>query len=268
MVISKRTFVSFDELCPYQCKFCFSYGITRDRIRTTEEIVNSISNDDFDVIYVSQKNDNFANPFRGLTLCQQLFRKYTSNLFIITRNVLSDDEITELGKLKSHMLTKNRHMFVAISLNALASINLCENENVVCTPEERIDFIKRLANKGFMPILMLRPVFPDSIIPVGECLQIIEQTHQYISCVVSSGLGINSDILKRLSMKESDFIYNECQDYLQGAIDCDIKFVNVDYEIKQIYEKCSSLNVAIFDHSMPALNYILKIIHKSSHMHL
>ena len=106
---------------------------------------------------------------------------------------------------------------------------------------------------------MLRPVFPNEIIPVKECLQIIERTHQYISCVVSSGLGVNNSILDRLKKGESDFSYYQNQEYLQGAIDCEIKFIDVDFELKKIREKCHELDVTFFEHSMPSLNYVAKL---------
>lgn len=257
MKISKRAFVSFDELCPYQCKYCYTYGIKRDKFRKPEEIVDSISNDEFDIIYVSQKNDNFSDPLKGLNLCRLLFERYNCNLFIITRNVFNDDELKELEKLRLNVQRANKCLFVAISLNSIDSIGVCEDIMRVPNPEERIDFIKELADKGLMPILMLRPVFPNNIIPIDECLQIIDRTFPYVSCVVSSGLGINSDILNRLGMKEGDFAYNTNQEYLQGAIDCEIKFVNVECEIAKIRQKCQSLNVPMFEHSMPALNYIV-----------
>ena len=257
MKISRRTFVSFDELCPYQCKHCYTYGIVRDNFRTIEEIVESISKDDFDVIYVSQKNDNFSNPLRGIDLCHRLFKRYRTNLFIITRNVFNDDELKELDKLKEYLNQANKQLFIAISLNALESINVCESAGKVCSPNSRIDFIKKLSDRGYTPILMLRPIFPDNIIPVEECLRIIDLAHKHVSCIVSSGLGVNDDILERLGMKESDFSYNQSQEYLQGAIDCEIKFIDVTTEMEKIRKKCHSLNVAFFEHSMPALNYIM-----------
>lgn len=256
MMISQRTFVSFDEPCPYQCKHCYTYAIKREKIRTFEEIVDSISNDRFDVIYVSQKNDNFAEPLKGLELCYALFKRYNRNLFIITRNTFNQEEIEVLKNLKTEMQRYNKQIFIAISVNAIESINICENIKKVCTPHERIKFIKKLSKENLSPILMLRPIFPNQMIPINECLNIIEKTHQYVSCVVSSGLGINTDILNRLGKKEDDFLYSKNQEYLQGAIDCEIKFIDVDYEIKKISEKCRELDVPLFEHSMPALNYV------------
>lgn len=256
MIIKKRTFVSFDEYCPYECKHCYTYGITRDRIRNIDEIIDSISSDDFDIIYVSQKNDNFSNPRRGIMLCQALFERYKQNMFAITRNVFSEAELAELVSLKQKMANVSKHFFIAVSINATDSISVSENTAKTCTPKQRVAFIKALSEKGFKPILMLRPIFPDRMIPVDECLQLIDELHPYISCVVTSGLGVNADILSRLGMHESDFVYSNNQEYLDGAITSEIRFIDVDYELQQIHEKCAEVGIPVFLHSMPAINYI------------
>lgn len=80
-----------------------------------------------------------------------------------------------------------------------------------------------------------------------------------VSCVVSSGLGVNDSILSRLGMKESDFSYKENQEYLQGAIECEIKFVNVEKELAALHKKCTSLGIPMFEHSMPAINYVMNM---------
>lgn len=259
MKIRDRVFVSFDEPCSYQCKHCYTYGIKRNRIRSTKEIVESIENERFDVIYVSQKNDNFSDALKGIDLCRSLFTKYNSHLFIITRNVFNSHEITELENLQRQMKLSNKNIFIAISLNALESIAVCENADKVPSPEKRIEFIKKLSERGLNPILMLRPIFPNKIIPTDECLRIIDAVCPYVSCVVTGGLGVNDDVLERLGMLDSAFSYNKDQEYLQGAIDCEIKFVDVQEELEQIYNKCQSLNIPLFSHSMPAINYISEI---------
>ena len=256
MSIKNRAFVSFDELCPYECKHCYTYGIARGKNRSIEEITDSISSADFDVIYVSQKNDNFSNPMRGITLCHSLFERYKKSLFAITRNVFSETELAEFLELKREMSDASRHLFVAVSINATNSISVSEETSRSCTPNQRIEFIKALSEKGFKPILMLRPIFPNRVIPIDECLHLIDVLHPYISCVVTSGLGVNSDILSRLGMHESEFTYIENQEYLDGAIDSEIKFIDVDYEIQMIREKCTEYGVQVFAHSMSAINYV------------
>lgn len=255
-MFEKRAFVSFDEPCFFQCKHCYTYAIKRDRIRTVNEIVDSISNEAFDIIYVSQKTDNFSDPNRGLDLCEKLFSKYKKDLFIITRNAFNDSELERLSTLKKNMNLHNMDLYIAISLNAIDSNSVCEDVHRVCTPEKRIDFIRKLSQKGFKPILMLRPVFPDKNIPVNECLKIIDCCAPYASCVVSSELGVNNDVLKRLGLGKADFCYLENQEYLQGAIDCEINFVDVRKELNIIQKECEKLNCCFFSHSMPALNYL------------
>jgi len=105
---------------------------------------------------------------------------------------------------------------------------------------------------------MIRPLFPNNIIPVSEIGEILSNCHDYLSCVVASGLGVNEHILKRLGLKENDFVYNESQEYLQGAINCEIKFVDVTKEMEHVKKECLNFNLALFEHSMPALNYLFE----------
>lgn len=257
-MINERAFVSFDNYCPFQCKHCFSYGIEREKERSIDEIVNSLDGNSFDVIYVSQKNDNFYDPQRGLQLCKKLFNKYKSNIFIITRNVFNNEQLSELDNLRRVLDEQNKKIFIAISLNAIESIGVSEDTTKVPSPNQRMEFIKALGDRGFEPILMLRPIFPNSIIPISETIRIIEKTQKSISCVVASGLGVNNKILQQLGMKENDFLYNDDQEYLLGAIDCEIRFIKVCSELSRIKEKCKSLNIPFFEHSIPALNYLLE----------
>ena len=231
--------------------------------------MNSIENDTFDVIYISQKNDNFSNPYKGMELTRQLFRKYKTNVFIITRTVFDKKQLRELDELSKEVNDAGKMMLVAggfisyelvaVSINAIDSISICENPDLVATPMRRISFIKELSAIGLHPILMLRPVFPNEVIPVAECEKLIEATSNDVSCVVSSGLGVNDSILSRLGMKESDFSYKENQEYLQGAIECEIKFVNVEKELAALHKKCTSLGIPMFEHSMPAINYVINM---------
>ena len=257
MTYKKRTFVSFDEPCKYQCKHCYTYGINRTKYRTNQEIVESIKDDDFDIIYVSQKNDNFSNPQRGLELCEQLFEKYHCSLVIITRNVFSKDDIDRLILLKKRMNSCLCELFVAVSLNAIKSINICEKTNTgVPSPEDRIRFLNDLGRLGINTMLFLRPIMPSEFIPTSESFQIINEVKETISAVVVGMLGVNSDVLSRVGLTKEDFKYLENYEYLQGAIETEMDFIDVDKEICEIKSYCKKHGIPCFEHSMPAINYL------------
>lgn len=255
-MISRRVFVSFDEPCFYQCKHCYTFGIERVNYRSINEIVDSIGNEEFDVVYVSQKTDNFVNPQDGLKLCESILDRYKKDLFIITRSVLNVTNLNRLKRLKNKANALEKDVFIAVSINSLQSSSFCEELQRVPSPSERIQFIKALSGVGFKPILMLRPVFPSRFIPVEECIHVIDLCEPYISCVVSSGLGVNDNVLNRLGLEQEELSYSNNQEYLQGAIDCEIKFVDVSYEMSMIKDHCNKRHIRFFEHSMPALNYL------------
>lgn len=255
MKIESRALVSYDEYCPFECKHCYTYGIKRDEFRTLDEIVESISNLSFDVVYVSQKNDNFAIPEKGIHLCERLFEKYRCNIFAITRNVFDDHQLTQIVMLANRMKQEGKRFFIAVSIPALKSSAITENVFKVPSPEDRLDFMKRLYIKNIPTIAMIRPLYPNEIVPLDELYELIDVCSKNSHCIVSGGLGVNEDILNRLGMEANDFSYNDTP-YLQGAIDCEIKFVNVTLEMQAILIKCKISGIPFFEHSLPALNYL------------
>lgn len=256
MRISKRAFISFDAPCKFNCKFCYTYGIERNKIRTIDEMLSDLDDIKFDVLYVSQKNDNFSDVSAGIDLCVQAYNKFKRHIFIITRNAFNTEQVLQLKNLKKQMQNDGKQLFIACSINALSSWTKYENESSVPSPEKRIEFLELLSQNGLNPILMLRPVFPSNIIPSDELLEIIDRAKGNISCIVTGGLGVNDDVLNRLGLEEKDLCYSQDQEYLQGAIECEIKFVEVKRELELISRKCDDINIPLFMHSMQALNYL------------
>lgn len=259
MNIKSRAFVSFDGLCQYHCKHCFSYDVVQpDPPRTIEQIVASIQDDHFDVVYVSQKKENFIDPDEGLELCEQIFSRYNCHIVIITRNVFDAEHQSRLKNLYNRMKMHNKHLFAGISLLGLTSSNFSEQITAIPVPEERIQFAVGLYRLGIPSMLLIRPLFPEHIIPLSELKSIVDEVAGNISCVLSGALMVNEGILNRLGLCDSDLKYLEGgeSEYLDGAISGSMRFVDVRNEMQQLKEYCNSKGVPFFEHSLPAINYI------------
>lgn len=255
--LKTRELVSFDGPCPYKCKHCYTFGLNEeDKKLSINDIVKSLEGKDFDVIYVSHNKENFVNPAEGIELCRELFNKYHKDMIAITRNVFNDEELEDFARLNEEMNKTNKILCLAVSIPALESIAITEGEGIIPSPQKRIDFLKRAKDKGLRTVLVIRPLFPDRIIPIEEPLRLIEECKDFVDCVLSSGLAVNDTILKQLNMQENDFDYldGDNSNYLIGAVG-DAKYIDVKDEIQQIKEKCNSLNVKVFDHSMEALKF-------------
>ena len=256
-VLRTRELVSFYGPCLYNCKHCYTFGLNEENKNLTiDDIVKSLENKEFDVIYVSHNKENFINPKEGIKLCKELFNRYNKDMIAITRNVFSEEELDDFVELYNLMKSKGKLLCLAVSIPALDSIEVTEGTGIIPTPQKRIDFLKRAKLKGLKTILVIRPLYPNKIIPIIEPLQLISECKDFVDCVLSSGLAVNDSILKQLEMKWEDFTYLEGNnsEYLLGAID-NTKYIDVKEEIQQLKNKCESLNVKVFDHSMDALNY-------------
>ena len=135
----KRTLVSFRGRCPMHCKHCYTYDLDEREEKTISEIVEETGHESFDIIYLSQKYENFYDESQGLALCQGLYDKYQKDIFIITRSYLSDGLIERLGNLNRRMQQQCNQLYIAVSLCADDSYTITENQMVCPTPHKRLE---------------------------------------------------------------------------------------------------------------------------------
>lgn len=254
-----RALISFEGKCPMNCKHCYTYDLDLQMddldINTT---VKKLTSESCDIIYVSQRYENFWDEDRGYLLCSELYSKYHKDIFIITRSYLSDDMIQKLCCLNDLMCREDNTLFLAVSVCADESYGITENPELCPTPIQRLSNLQRAHICGIKTVLMLRPIFPNEIIPVTECTSLISQFSKCIDAVVTSGLIATERILKRLQISKKDLSYLPSGDstYLADLKADDVLYLDVEDELQEIERQCSIENIPCFRHSMPALNTI------------
>lgn len=253
-----RVIIGFDGTCPYDCKHCYVQGLDRgDKRRSINELIGSIEDEQFDIIYLSQKYENFFCEQAGFELSKSLYEKYRKDIYIITRCELSEDTITKLSELNTQMLENGHHLMIGVSFCAYQSYRKSESE--MCPePERRINCLRNLHNKGIATILLLRPIFPDKFIPVKEVQGIIYNAADYCDCIISSGLIASPKIMDRLGIdyEHTKFLEKGDSSYLDDIDDEEFSFLDVEDEIEVIKETAETVGKPFFRHSMLALNYI------------
>lgn len=251
--------ISFDGRCPLKCKYCYTYDLQcSEKKRNAEELVNSLSDQNCDIIYVSQTFENFYDQNAGIRLCRDLYSRYKKDIFVITKSCLTDQSILKLVKLNELMKGNGNQLYFGVSVCSDNSYTRVEDERCCPSPDARISNLERLHPLGIKTLLILRPVFPTEIIPIEECTNLIKKAAPYINAVVSSGLIVTSNILLKLGISKRNIIYmdNGDTDYLANIDKDKIKFVEVKNEMKIIQEYCEKINVPFFTHTLPALNDI------------
>ena len=256
---NSRALISFEGKCPMNCKHCFTYELdTQPPNDDIPTIISNLSPKDCDIIYVSQRYENFYDEDRGYSLCNELFAKLHKDIFIITRSFLSDNMLQKLCVLHQKMRSEGNNLFLAVSICADKSYTVTENEDICPTPSQRMQNLQRAHTCGIKTVLMLRPIFPNSIIPVSECTALISQFSKCIDAVVTSGLIVTDGILERLQIDKHTLSYMPDGDssYLSNLKGKDILYLDVETELHEIERSCSIAGIPCFRHSMPALNSI------------
>ena len=253
-----RAFVSFQGRCPMNCKHCYTYELN---YKEQEDIFKDIDGDNIrscDIIYVSQKYENFYDEKKGMIFCEELYKKYKKDMLIITRSCLSNEIMQQMVKLNNNMLHDGHKLYLAISICANRSYSITEDAKICPTPQKRLHNLQRAHNYHIKTLLLFRPIFPDTIIPVNECIELLEQSIDFIDAVVSSGLIVTDSILDRLGLKNVNFRYLEKGDssYLADLPKDDVRYLDVEKELSSIQKACESRKIPFFRHSIPALNYL------------
>lgn len=259
MLYKTRVMVSFDGDCPLHCKHCYTYELQKTKKqRNMKEIVSDISGKQFDIIYVSQSYENFQSGEEGIALCKALYECYKKDIFIITRSELKETILNQMQELNKEMNRNGHCLFLAVSVCADESYGITETIDLCPAPEIRLENLKKAHERGIKTLLLVRPVFPDTVIPVKECIQLIEKSKNYISAVVSSGLIVTKRIEERLDLKDKNVKYlaNGDSEYLADLDRENVRYLDVKEELKAIESYCQKSQIPFFLHSMPALNYV------------
>lgn len=255
----RRVLVSYDNECPFRCRHCYTFELPQSgKLRTADEIVNSLKDEEFDIVYVSQRTENFINQEAGVLLCEKLYDRYKKDVFIITRCVLEDAYIERLRELNESMKTERRQLFMGVSICANKSYKEIELGKGVPSPKERADFMKRMKELGIKTVLFLRPIFPNEMIPLQEYFEVIDECKDGIDAIVLAGLMVSKKISEELGICYEDIAGNVDMEseYLAGAKDFEMRMVDVQDEITAIEGYSRNKNIPFFRHSLPALSTI------------
>jgi len=254
-----REFASFSGECPFQCLHCYTFcnGYENESFPYVDCIINDLQNKmPFDIIYVSGHKENFIDIDLGLELVEQIFFNFNCDILVTTRNVFKVHQLKRLARLNEEMKSQNRNLFFCVSLPAMDSYKKLEPNVLIPSPAERIEFIKNLHEYGIVNFLTIRPLCPNSFIPISEILRIIDSCYLYTNLVISSGIVVDKTILNRLHGFPRNFKYTS--GHLMECLNNDIEmqYVDVDEELFVIQQKCDEMNLRLFNHSLPAISYM------------
>ena len=254
----KREFVSLNGRCPYACLHCYTYDLNYDweQLSTIDEIIDDLKKKTFDIVYVSGHRENFIDVDLGIELTQKIYDNFKCDILITTRNVFDDEQIEKVVNLNQLMKKENKSLYFCVSIPALDSYKKLEPSKMIPTPNERMEFLKRLHSKNIYTMLTIKPLCPDNFIPIKEALEIIENCHEYSNVILSSGIVVNDAIIERLKANKIDFQGKSGK--LMECLNNEIEVVHVDVanELEQISELCKKYSVPFFEHSLPAIEYL------------
>lgn len=257
-MISNRELVSFSGKCPLKCKHCFTKEIVDEceAENEVEDIIEQLSGKEFDVVYVSHYKENFYNPEKGIRLCEEIYKLYKCDICVTTRCTFSGGLLARIRNLNNEMRENGNNLTFCISVPAYDSYTMLEDETLIPTPQQRIDFAGQLKNMGITSMVTIRPLFPANYIPTDEIHKIIDGCKGKVDAILTGGVYVTEFILKELGIEREAFTYNkkEMSEYLIG-VEKEFDAVNVEKELRDLEDYCKLKQIPFFKHSMEALNF-------------
>ena len=257
-MITKRELVSFSGKCPLNCKHCFTKEIVSDNEveNEVEDVIKQLAGKDFDVVYISHYKENFFNPEKGVKLCEDIYEKYQCDICVTTRCILTGGLMARIKKLYKDMKATGNNLTFCVSVPAYNSYCKIEDETLIPTPQQRIDFAGQLKRIGITSIVTVRPLFPASYIPTDEVHMIIDNCKGKVDAILTGGICVTDRILTDIGMLPGTFKYSgkSESEYLVG-IEKPFNAVNVETELNDLENYCKAQQILFFRHSMEALNY-------------
>ncbi|MDR3293385.1 MAG: hypothetical protein LBT20_04690 [Clostridiales bacterium] len=254
----RRGFASFGGICPIACNHCYTFmrGYQHKPDEKVDDIVNSLKGKVYDIIYISGHCENFINQEQGFELCEKLFSSYNCDIMLTTRMVLDVGIINRLSSLNKKMCQNGNTLFVCSSIPALESYRKLEPSKYMPSPRERIRFLRDVHNEGIITFLTLRPLFPDYYINTTELLQLIDEAQDASDIVLSSGIVVNEDNLKKLcGFNVKKATTGHLMNCLDNA-DISVQYVDVTNELKLLNEKSCFLQLPFFSESLIAVKFL------------
>ncbi len=171
--------------CTYACAFCYVHADFSPYPKlSAEEIREYLSRKAglFDIVYVSGDTDSLAPPRTsdGLDLVEALATLGTDVLFT-TRAPLGEAELDRLASISRRLEERGNLLFACISISRLRSAPHIEPRPVP-SPEERLEVLRGLHERGVVSVLAMRPFLP--VVPGDEYVELARLATPFVDVIL------------------------------------------------------------------------------------
>lgn len=252
----KRAFASFGGKCQYKCNHCYTFIDKFSTLKNNSipEIINELETKDFNIIYISGYNENFYIPEMGIKLIERLYEHFKCHILFTTRNVFDNENMKKIQTINNNMRKDKRMLFACVSISAYDSYKKLEPNVIIPTPNQRIEFVKKLYKIGVSTFLTLRPICPNDFIPTNEYINILREVEKNCTGVISSGIIVNDEILKKL--KGFPVVFRSNEKPIMPCLHQDnlyVKYTDVEIELRTIKDYCAQHSIPFYSGSIEAI---------------
>ena len=253
--------------CTYNCAFCYVHvDFGSYPSLSVEQIVEYLRDrrEEFDIVYVSGDTDSLSPPRTetGLELIDALADLGTDVLFT-TRAPLEEAHLDRLALTNRRLQAQRKILFGCVSISRLRSAPHLEPKPVP-TPEQRLEVLRGLHERGIVSVLAMRPFLP--VVPAGEYVELAALAQPFVDVILGEvWYADKAGLLEKQvfgSAGSSGVVFEEHE--MDFDSNDAIWKVWEGRDVRVMVEAyCAKANIPFFMRSGPAIEYIRSIRFRS-----
>lgn len=247
--------------CRLNCRHCYIFagGFVFLPPTSPRKLVDEIARLDPQpkAVYLSGDIEPFLAADEALEFLQAASETLNVHLMFTTRLALDETTVSALDGIRAMQGTRDRLLIGSVSIPALESYDRIERPALVPSPSSRLDLVRRLSRRGIPVMVSIRPLLPESLVPMSEYRLLLAAIRDADAvCALSSPLFFDRSgvIERRLGLSNLPALASGDMEFLDQPVKW-LEHLDAD-RARMLSTIGDSLGIPVFLRSMPALEQL------------
>lgn len=203
-VYERRVHISLEASpeCRNGCVYCYSpYVSPVNRFPSTDHMMQALKHDKdrYDMIGQGCEQELFTDQARAIEI-MNMWASLGKIILFSTKTKLTDGTIEALKHVDGRLKNQGSYLFAQVSM--VSGITRRDLEPCAPSVEDRIDTLERLSAAGIYTSAYIKPLLPETIVPMHEIMEIVDKTAGFADCYVIGSFYFEPHILRNMRLME------------------------------------------------------------------
>ena len=186
--------------CRNGCVYCYSpYVSPVNRFQSIDHMMQALKHnkDRYDMIGQGCEQEMFTNQARAVEM-MKMWASLGKIILFSTKENLTDETIEALVNIDTALRQHGSYLFAQSSF--VSGRERKDLEPRAPSVYERIDTLKRLSAAGIYASAFIKPLLPESIVPIDDIFELVDRTAEFTDCYVVGAFYFEQHLLRKMNL--------------------------------------------------------------------